>query len=342
MSATDIASAEARISYWTNKFYEIESKRKLKGKLKKQEWWEREYYQSPYLTFASDRYIESRFIDHFHNNVRITSQGEIAPRIDFADDSGLIGPIFSHLLLEIRMRGGLPDDVVCSANKELDKYFENGVPIGVRLFKEFPETLANVIVKFGKRQHLEPMIRKGEMRLTPASYYKRGSLVKAMRDLETERWFHDPRYDCILQGKNTFPLNGRDVDIEDGFLKFVISCPDYLLWSACEDIDRRLPTDFDGADSALIIRDIQEFSSRISRQLKKVLAGTINWSENVKYYDPCSFVDMKKRPETIKHFSFLYQREWRFCAFSPEGVIGDEPFPISIGSLSDIADLVTL
>ncbi|MBZ9650383.1 hypothetical protein K9B33_22945, partial [Sphingobium sp. 3R8] len=235
----------ARISFWKAKFEELESKKeKSGGLLKRQEWWEREYFQNPYLTFASDEYLERRFIDHFHNNVRLTADGGIAPREDFADGSGLIGPLFSHLQLEIGLRGGLRMDIVRSANEELDKYFDNGTPTGVALFKNFPEKLENVIVKFGNKNHLNSMISHGEMRLTPASCYQHGSLVNAMRDFETERWFHDPKFDLILKGNKNFKIGNRDVEIEDGFFKFAVFCPNYLLWSACRDIDRRLPDDF--------------------------------------------------------------------------------------------------
>lgn len=338
----NIESAKLRLSFWEEKFKEIEDRKfKNGGLLKRQEWWEREYYETPYLTFASKKYLEQRFFDHFHNQVRLTAEGKIAPRPDFADGDGLIAPLFSHMMLEFGARGlGLP-----AANEkafqQIKKYFEDGEPTGVRLFRGFPEKLEDVIVKFGKHRHLRSMLLHGNLRLTPAEFYQNTELVEAMRDLETERWFHDPKFDLILAGKRHVTINGIDSEIEDGFFKFVVSCPNYVLWSACKDIDRRLPDDF-SADSALIIRKPHAFISRLMQGVKKIWPKTPTWGGEIKYYDPCSFAAMRNRPETIKHFSYLYQREWRFCAFPDEEGMPTEPLEISIGSLEDVAELVTI
>lgn len=338
----DVKKFKARLSFWKDKFQEIEGRRlRNGGLLKRQEWWQREYYETPYLTFASDQYLEQRFFDHFHNQVRLTAEGKIAPRLDFADDGGLIAPLFSHMMAEFNARGrGLPAASE-KAWQQLNKYFEGGQPTGVRLFHGLPEKLDDVIVKFGKHRHLKPMFEHGNLRLTPAEFYQKAGLAEAMRDLETERWFHDPKFDLVLAGKDYFRINGMTARIEDGFFKFVVSCPNYVLWSACNDIDRRLPDDFE-ADTAVIIRKPDEFASRLTKAVKKAWPTVPTWRGNVKYYDPCSFADMKRRPETIKHFSYLYQREWRFCAFPNEGEMPDEPLNLSIGSLEDIADIVTL
>ena len=337
----NLEEAKWRLSLWRNKLREIEDRKtKNNGLLKRQEWWEREYYQTPYLTFASNEYLEQRFFDHFHNQVRLTSEGKIALRPDFAEGGGLIAPLFSHLMLEFGARGlGLPAANE-KARQQLHKYFRNGQPTGVRLFRGFPETLEGVIVKFGKHQHLKPMLEHGELRLTPAEFYEKVGLVEAMRDRETERWFHAPKFDHVLAGKDHFRFNGMTAKIEDGFFKFVVSCPSYLLWSACNDIDRRLPDDFK-ADTAVIIRKPDEFASRLTKAVKKIWPTAPTWRGDVKYYDPCSFSDMKQRPETLKHFSYLYQREWRFCAFPNEAEMPKEPLSLSIGSLEDIADIVT-
>jgi hypothetical protein len=342
MNKSDIEQAKTRLSMWKDKLREIEHRKANNGgMLKRQEWWEREYFETPYLTFASNDYLEQRFFDHFHNQLRLTAEGKIAPRPDFADGGGLIAPLFSHMMLEFGARGlGLPV-VNEKAFRQLDKYFEDGEPTGVQLFRGLPETLDDVIVKFGKRQHLKPMLEHGKLRLSPAEFYQSSGLVEAMKDQETERWFHDPQFDLILAGKSNFKIKGVDTKIQDGFLKFSINCPNYLLWSACKDIDRRLPDDF-CADAAIIIRNPLIFSSRLKQEATRIWPKSPTWCGDVKYYDPCSFADIKRRPETIKHFSYLYQREWRFCAFPDEDMMPKEPLEISIGSIKDIADLVTL
>lgn len=334
--------AKLRLQFWRNKMITIEEKRnKNDNTLKAQEWWEREYYQSPYLTFARDAYLEERFFDHFHNTVRLTAEGKIAPRNDFAEPSGLIAPLFSHLKLEFSSRGkGLPKTTETIKN-QLGKYFENGTPTGVTLFKDLPETIENVIVKFGQKNHLERMLNYGEIRLTPANFYNNSDLVMAMQDIETERWFHDPKFDYILAGKTRVEYKGVSKEIEDGFLKYSVSCPDYLLWSACLDIDRRIPDDF-RSNAAVIIKDKNKFISRFSDKTREIWPRAKIYNGAVKYYDPCSYLDAKKRPATIKHFKFLYQQEWRFCAFPLNEDMPREPQTIELGSLADIAELVSL
>ncbi|WP_427238361.1 hypothetical protein [Bacillus altitudinis] len=334
--------AKSRLQFWKKEFDKIEEKRKRNSdNLTRQEWWEREYYETPYLTFARDSYLEERFFDHFHNIVRLTAEGQIAPREDFAEPSGLIAPLFSHLKLEFSARGkGLPK-VRDPIRDQLGKYFVNGTPTGVRLFRDLPETIGNVIVKFGKKNHLENMINKGAVRLTPADFYNNGDLIEAMQDLETERWFHDPKFGHIISGKSIINYQGVDRQIEDGFLKYSISCPNYLLWSACKDIDRRLPDDFQ-ADAAVIIKEPNKFINLISNKTREIWPRAKIYNGDVKYYDPCSYVDAKRRPATIKHFKFLYQREWRFCAFPSVDDMPNEPMIVELGSLGDIAELVTL
>lgn len=338
----EVEKAKSRLSLWRERLQEIEGRMKQNGGvLRRQEWWERQYYEAPYLTFASNAYLEERFFDHFHNQVRLTGEGKIALRKDYSDDDGLIAPLFAHMMLEFGARGlGLPV-LNEKAKHQLRKYFKDGEPTGVRLFRGFPEKLDGVIVKFGKHLHLKPMFEHGKLRLTPAEFYQKNELVDAMRDRETERWFHDPKFDLLLAGKDQLRINGMTAKIEDGFFKFAVSCPNYVLWSACKDIDRRLPEDFD-ADTAVIIRRPQEFSARLTRAVEEIWPTVPVWFGDVKYYDPCSFVDMKRRPEIIKHFSYLYQKEWRFCAFPNESQMSEEPVNLAIGSLDDIAEMVTL
>lgn len=77
---SEIEQAKSRLSLWRDRFQEIEKRMNQNGGfLRRQEWWEREYCQTPYLNFASNNYLEQRFFDHFHNQVRLTGDGKIAP-----------------------------------------------------------------------------------------------------------------------------------------------------------------------------------------------------------------------------------------------------------------------
>ena len=327
---------------WRRLAEELDLKSKKNGgMLKRGEMWSLEYYRNPYLTFSSDEYLHKRFIEHSHNTFRLTSKGKIATHYEFTKDDGLLGPLFAHMNEEFGIRGGIPVSLLQKSNGELLKYFENDPITGVKLFRDYPEKLDNVIVKFGQQVHLSSMLRDGQLRLSPAEFYQRNNLHKAMQDTETDRDFHVPQFQTILDGKKSVNLGGFDAKLEDGFFKLVVKCPEYLLWSACLDIDRRMPDDF-GANAALIIRDPRAFLFRLKNAVKSKWPAAPVWAGPIKYYDPCSFVDRRSRPETIEHFSYYYQREWRFCAFPNEGDMPIEPIIFSIGALEDIAELVTL
>jgi hypothetical protein len=58
----ELEQAKSRLSLWRDRFQEIEERAKQNGGLlRRQEWWEREYFETPYLTFASNEYLEQRF-----------------------------------------------------------------------------------------------------------------------------------------------------------------------------------------------------------------------------------------------------------------------------------------
>jgi len=336
------STARQRLREWQLRADRYKRELDRKGSLSRNDWWYYEYCQTPYLTFASDRYLAQRWIDQFHNNVRLTANGQIVPREGFADAAGMFGPLFAHMTLEYQMRGGVPNAVSGEGSAQLAKYFEQGEPKGVHLFKDMPETLDGVIVKFGKRDHLKAMLATGEVRVTPARYYSRPSLLKAMRDIEVEREFHVPVFGAVIRGDKFVELkSGYRGAVVDGFVKENVKFPDYILWCACTDIDRRMPDDF-GADAALIIRSPNTFAARFKQSLNSRWPRVKMSTAPVKYYDPCSFTHRNMKPAQLKHFSFAYQREWRLCAFPPVQEIPEEPFTMQIGSLVDIAELITL
>ena len=328
-----------RLAFWASRAKSHRQRLEATGGLKRYEWWELEYFEAPYLTLASSDFIHRRFIDHFHNIVRLNKIGQLTPVPQDEDEHRLLLPIFTHLNLEINTRGRPSVDLIKAANSELDKYFVSGPPTGVSLFSTYPESLPDVIVKFSQHKFLDRMIELGEIRMTPASHYAKGSLLKAQKDLETDREFLIDASAEALDGQDHVLVGGRKVKIRDGFASLTIRRSDYLLWSACLDIDRRLPTDFD-CRAAIIIRDPIAFKARLEAGVQKCWPGSRIWHGPVQYYDPCSFAARKFDPMTIKHFSYFYQREWRLCAVPSK--MPSEPQNILIGSLADIADVVAV
>lgn len=66
-----------RLLFWKRKAEEYVEKAKANGgKYKRSDGWYHEYCNTPYLIFASGKYLERRLIDQFHNNVRLTASGQ--------------------------------------------------------------------------------------------------------------------------------------------------------------------------------------------------------------------------------------------------------------------------
>lgn len=337
-----VKQAKQKMTFWGQQFTDYENRAKLNGgKLKRYEMWQREYCETPYLTLAGEEYLSRRMVQQYHNNVRLTKDGGIVPRPDFGHDQGLFGPLFTHLMLEYQCRGGVPDKVVKSMTGEMNRYYAAGDPVGVKLLRSYPENLSDVIVKYGKKEHLRSMFLDGEIRISPASYYSDKTLLMAMVDSETRREFHVPALKEYLAGRSYVYSQGLKKEIIDGFVKMFVECPNYMLWCACLDIDRRMPTDFN-ADAALVVRDCGKFVARITSAVQATWPTAGISTDKIEYYDPCSFVAISKNPAFIKHFEYAYQREWRFCVFLKDGEIPSDPVAIKIGSLEDISELVTL
>lgn len=119
-----------------------------------------------------------------------------------------------------------------------------------------------------------------------------------------------------------------------------VICPDYFLFSLCDQIYYRLPTDFN-ADAALIIRDPALFTQRF---ISHFLARQPNWVPlhgPVTYYDPYRDHAKIKVAEMSKHFGYAYQREVRIAFRSKQAVsAGLQPEFLKIGSMTDYAELI--
>jgi len=154
MTQPSLEQIQFRLQYWSSKAeeYVAQSKRN-NGTLKQQQWWELEYFRTPYLTAASDGFLRQRFIDHFHNCARLTKEGRISIVPLDTHDGSLIMPLISHLNLEISARGGIRGEWLEQANVEIDKYFENRPTRGEQLLKGMPVNISGVVVKFAEKSY---------------------------------------------------------------------------------------------------------------------------------------------------------------------------------------------
>ncbi|MDP3547054.1 MAG: hypothetical protein Q8S29_12830 [Phreatobacter sp.] len=309
------------------------------GKLPRHALWELQYHKSPYLLLVDKTELEERFIDIFSNFSDLNEAGQITPR----DDSDYrMMQIFQHFIAAQSGRGGISFDVIQSARNELLKYYRNGKPRGIRELSKFMGQPKDILVKYSKKKYLVDTLKFGVLKITPASHYSKGSLLKAMKDLETTRRYRIPAWQEAYNGMKFINIRGVDLPIEGGAVTLDISVRDYYLFCCCNQADLRLPTDFD-ADAALIIKDRQRFVRAIKSALASTHKGFNVHAGDVFYYDPFFPPHDRSDLEFLKHFSYRYQKEYRVVIKPPHDhrEVIDEIF-LEIGPIDDYSELVDL
>jgi hypothetical protein len=321
------------------KHYEWKSENTT-GRLKRHEVWRHSYLAYPYLIGTPSERVAGRFKDIFINQTELGPNAKIGMLPVDVDDSFM--QKFTHLLEEYGARGGEPPaTVIQEARKLILRYFENGDPIAVRIFGGYTKPDSPFLVKYGRREFLEPMLREGRIRICPASYYNDEAHGDAIRDDELTRNFFIPTFRERLKGEHYFDFQGHRIEYGNDDLALPVVMPDYYLLSLCDHIYYRMPTDFD-ADAALVIRDPVQFMQRV---ISNFLAAWPDWEPlhgPVTYYDPYLDYNKVTIPEMSKHFGYSYQREVRIALRTKcRPPIGLQPELLTIGSMTDYAELVS-
>lgn len=306
------------------------------------EMWRHSYLSRPYLVGAPDGRVGERFKNIFMNASELAPNGKLSPVT--LDENDEFMQAFTHLLEEyvVRTNGMAPMEIIQSARLPLLKYFEHGIPIGVTLFEGYTPPNRPYLVKYGKREFLEPMFHEGKLRLANAGYYNNSGFLSSIRDDETSRTFFIPTYRERLAGETHMFFQGNRIEFADDDIVLPLTFDDYYLFSLCDQIHYRMPTDFE-ADSAIVIHSPEIFKQKLISKFLSQFNDWIPMEGKVIYYDP--YRDYKKFtiPEMAKHFAYAYQKEFRI-AFRPKKRVSTtlEPIFLSIGSMMHYAEFITL
>lgn len=312
------------------------------GRLRRHEVWRHAYLAHPYLLGAPDERVAERFKAVFMNVNEVSPEGKLRPVPMEVTDEFM--QVFTHMLEEYGARrdGRPPNEVIAEARLPLLKYFEHGTPLGVRMFEGYDVPETPILVKYGKKQFLEPMIEHGELRLANAGLYNDAGFLDAVRDDETSRTFFIPTFRERLSGQTHLEIDGHRQPFDDDDVVLPLVFDDYFLFSLCEHVHHRMPTDFD-ADSAIVIRNPELLKQRL---ISTFLARFPDWTPmegSVIYYDPYRDYTKFRVPEMAKHFGYAYQKEARIVFLPPQRPsVPLEPVYLTIGSMRDYADLVAL
>lgn len=329
-----LKSVDERRSYY-------EWKSEQPRRLARHEVWRHEYLSRPYLIGSPADRIAERFRHIFMNVSEIGESGKI--QILPINENDEFIQIFTHILEEFSIREtGIPGHLIESARAPFSRYFQHGTPIGVTMFARYKAPRGPILVKYGKREFLQQMLQAGKIRIANAKSYSDTIHSDAVRDNETSRTFFIPTYQERIEGRNHLEIHGHKIEFGDDDIVLPLVFDDYYLFSLCEKIHYRMPTDFE-SDAAIVIKNPELFKQRL---IASFLTHHPDWEPlegKVTYYDPYRDYTKFKIPEMAKHFGYAYQNEVRI-AFRPRrrNVINLEPLFLSIGSMTDYADLVEL
>jgi hypothetical protein len=204
--------------------------------------------------------------------------------------------------------------------------------------------VSRVFCKFGKREHMEGMLREGIVRVAPASTFYATQHNAARRDNEMMLTTHITPYDY-------------DLGLLDPYFKRIMPTrrfamvehrkpSDHYLYCVSVAFDCRLFFDFD-ADSCVVVRNQDEFVRRLKGYLSWRLPGWTIYFDMVKYFDPYFICQRLPAPRDdiffFKHFRYMYQHEHRLVAIPPEDWREPlRPMFLKLGSLEEIAKIVLL
>ena len=332
-------------AYGAYQFYkerekELEKHSKIKGgRLQRQDVWLKEYYNSPYLLLANDAEIEDRFADILVNHWYLTNEGQFAFLSEDAINRRFLR-MFSEVIQETNWRGLLQPNFARAAKDQLQAYHRDGLPIGCQMFGKRNRISPNTLVKFSDARYISEMSKFGRFRISPASEYGKNNYIKAIKDFERVRSFKIGALNEWLKGNRSIFVQGNEMEIKNGSIAVQIIVDDYYLFSTCEEIDRRMPTDF-ASNGAFIIKNKAEFIRRLEVALLAENPSFKFFEDPVYYYDPYIDIPNQQNLQFWKPIGFSYQKEHRCVLQPPYGQIGElRPFFVELGSLEDISEIV--
>src|SRR5437667_932690 len=128
-----------------------------------------EYRQERYLQHATHGELTQRLDDIFVNFFYFAPDGQ--PIVRAPLESNPFAALFLHVLEELTMRGG-KDYSFPVQNFHLDNAKYPNVSRASQLFANKKVRPASYLLKFGRTEFLEPMLKRGAIRISPASFYQ--------------------------------------------------------------------------------------------------------------------------------------------------------------------------
>lgn len=209
-----------------------------------------------------------------------------------------------------------------------------------RFFEKQMSGRTPMLARFGERAHLELSHSQGVFRLSPASAYSDTHLGSA-------------RFDTELVAVEEMDIKRAKISVvdpdtgEETPLTALRATQrsraetDALLLCFSGRVSPRHFQDF-AAQACLVIHDLKEFMVRVRAATTRELPGWSIWSGDIQYYDPFSRKASFSVPLYCKTIGYAYQQEYRLMWIPPVACEQVDVRMLSIRSIEDISELVTL
>ncbi len=323
-----------------------------------------QYRQMPRHEFWRLRYRARRYLEHLSNEDLAQRHNDILKNLTLLTDELKIGfqrmdeegqywaEIHTHLLEECSLRGfNVVSNLLKDKNNNpFPQYDLKGLDKAINKFTRLNLQTGKYLVKYGQKKYLEPMLKKGTVRIMPAASYSDPSLNSAIRDneLETSR--------LILPNEVQFENFYENIEVSVGgkkgrlgdFAEFVgnskftlVSNVNFYVYCLTYEHSFRMFGDFE-ADCCLVVKKPTEFLEKIFTEFSKVKHNYSLYHQIVKYFDPLNVGKINLPFYFSKHFGYAYQKEYRIVWLPPEKTMELEPIFLELGNLEDCCEIIEL
>ena len=322
--------------------------------------WVRDYRANRYCRYETREELHQRYQDIWRNTLVLEPSG----RMGLTSDENWYR-LQQHVITEMLLRGEPPTPSNQHPRvREARPFFDGELCRMAAAVVSARGTDHDVLVKYGRREHMEALLRQGHVYLNSATSYNESVHNQAVRDDElaigfkggsvratrpTQFYDRDqPPSESIadrgvgFRSIHEFP----ELAADQYATRSIRMATDYWMFCMAGVLDQRLFADFE-ADSCLIIRR-RPFVERLLRAAMFQLRNVDRYFGTVQYVDP-----LGARPAGVrvtgsmpihmtKVFRYAYQREVRF-AFLPRSFQQRlKPRFLRIRPISDIAEFVPL
>lgn len=315
LTLPNIFPHEKAIKSWGQNIHNYES-----------EFWEFFYEINRYLKNVDEKKLVRRYIDLCRNfSVLTNAERHVIPINSFL--SSWYWYLKEHQTrYEFHLRGlPLPNDPPIP-RKPITKPYSPNSP-----------NACDIIFRYGHLKYMKQFIEEGKIRISPASKYKDGNELDPRTDDELNKhlWELGDHIRITTQDGKVIPIIGdlqRSASTANNYYTLCLSC----------DFEPIIFEEF-GYDACVVIKNTDEFASRLEEGTKKQLPGWYFHHNPTEYFDPHAPIQNQHFGATMsKDFSYAYQMEYRFLWDHFNKGNAKEHIEVNLGPLYDICELFVL